>query len=454
MKQEILKEVDLLQETFESTCRFIWNHPELGGFEKESADYYRHVLSNEGFTIHNDENMEHAFYGEYGSGKPVIAILGEYDALPNLSQKVSTKKEPICENGPGHGCGHNLLGSAAVTSAIAVKRYMEKNTVTGTLRFYGCPQEELLNGKVKMMKHHMFDGCDVALAWHPMSVNAAYEAGYLASVSVKFRFKGITSHAAVAPEQGRSALDAVELMNVGVNYLREHVIDSARIHYTTDSGNFPPNVVPDDAGSWYFIRAPHMKDVLSILERIQKIAQGAALMTETTVTDTVEYGCWEMQPAKSLTDLAYQNLLEAPMPKYTLDEENFVKELQATLNPSSVDAITSITKEKEKAMHTSVGDRDFWQRIPLTASTDTGDVSFNMPMCTFTTACWPQGVNPHTWQASSCAGSSVGEKGAFYAAHVLAGMAFDILNHPDYLETYWKEFKANNSDYEVILYEE
>lgn len=202
-----------------------------------------------------------------------------------LSQKVSETKEEVTEGAPGHGCGHNLLGSAAATAAIAVKRFLENEGMEGTIRFYGCPEEEMLSGKVKMAYYHMFDDCDMAISWHPMSTNMVYDNGYLASASAHFEFKGRSSHAAFAPEVGRSALDAVELMNVGVNYLREHVTSKARIHYTTDSGGFAPNIVPPRAGSWYFVRAPYISDVKEILERVRKIAEGACLMTETSMKE-------------------------------------------------------------------------------------------------------------------------------------------------------------------------
>lgn len=452
IKQEIYKEIRQLEPLFQDCARTLFEHPETGGNEKFSANYLREILEKEGFTIHNVEKMEHAFYAEYGQGKPVIAILGEYDALPGLSQKVLSSKEAIVEGGPGHGCGHNLLGSAALIGAIAVKRFLEKNKVEGTVRFYGCPEEELLKGKVKMLRLGMFEGCDLALSWHPMDVNCSYEESYLANVSVRFAFHGKTAHAAVAPWQGRSALDAVELMNVGVNYLREHVIDSARIHYSTDSGNVPPNIVPDYASSWYFIRAPHMADVLSILERVQKVAKGAAMMTETKVDIDVEYGCWEMKKSKTMADVCYDNLKEAPAPQFSQEELSFAKEIQKTLDRQTVLNKDRLYGTKKRVMHPIVGDRSFWKDAFMTASTDTGDVSYNMPMSTFSCACWPIGVVPHTWQASACAGSSLGQKGAFYAAHVFAGQAFDFITHPEYVKMAQKEFRENKSvKYKSIL---
>ena len=226
-KKELHQIVDSLEPLCQKSCKRLWDHPEVGGEEKESANYFREILSEEGFVIVNEAELPHAFYAEYGSGTPVIAILGEYDALPGLSQTVSAQKEAVREGAAGHGCGHNLLGAASAVAAIAVKRFLEQENQEGTIRFYGCPEEELLSGKVKMSYHHMFDGCDMAISWHPMSANMVYDSGYLASASAHFKFYGKSSHAAFAPEVGRSALDAVELMNVGVNYLREHVTSKA-----------------------------------------------------------------------------------------------------------------------------------------------------------------------------------------------------------------------------------
>lgn len=444
-KRDLLDRVRDLAPTLDEAARFIWHHPETGGNEKVSAGFYRDKLAEEGFAIYNEPRLEHAFYAEYGSGSPVIAILGEYDALPGLSQQPTTEKCPVTEGAPGHGCGHNLLGSAAYTAAIAIKRMMQDEGLAGTLRFYGCPEEELLDGKVKMIKCGMFDGCDIALSWHPMDVTCAYDGGYLASISAHFNFHGRTSHAAVAPEKGRSALDAVELMDVGVNYLREHVIQEARIHYTTDSGGFLPNVVPDKAGAWYFVRAPHMADVLEIYERVKKVAEGAAIMTETQMDCTLDYGCWEMREAPLFADLASVNLALADAPSYTPEELEFASNLQATLDPSVVArGKRTYGAAEDEPLFLGAGARELWRKVPLTASTDTGDVSFIMPMCTFTTACWPIGVSPHTWQSSSCAGTTIGEKGALMAAQTFAGIAYDLLSDPAQVQVLKDEFRAGD----------
>ncbi|MCI8638081.1 MAG: amidohydrolase [Coprococcus sp.] len=450
-KQEMYDEVESLAPICQEISRKLWENPETGGDEKESADYLRKLLEEEGFTIVNTEHMEHAFYAEYGSGSPVIAVLGEYDALPGLSQKVCAEKEPVIPGGPGHGCGHNLLGAAAATTAIAVKRFLEKGEAKGTIRFYGCPEEELLSGKVKMAYYHMFDGCDMALSWHPMCANMVYDEGYLASASAKFFFKGRTSHAAFAPEKGRSALDAVELMNVGCNYLREHVVDKTRIHYTTDSGGFAPNIVPDKASAWYFVRAPHISDVKETLARIEKIAQGAALMTETEVDSKIEYGCCDINGNIRFTDLTYENLKEAPWPEYTEEEKEFARKLQEKLDPAVLAREEEIYHAAGMPVFEGICPRDLERKVPLTASSDSGDVSQIMPMNLLTTTCWPVGCAPHTWQAAASTGSSIGEKGALYAARVLAGTAYDLFTCPEVREEIIKEFREKDTGYSPMF---
>ena len=394
IKQDVYDEVQGLEPLCQEIWHTLWNHPELSGNERESANFLRKILSEEGFTIENNEHLEHAFIAEYGKGKPVIAILGEYDALPGLSQKADIKKEMVSEDGVGHGCGHHMLGAAATTAVIAIKRFLEKGKQKGTVRFYGCPEEELLSGKVKMAYHHMFDGCDAAVSWHPSDTNMAHDQAYLANASAHFYFHGVSSHAAFAPEQGRSALDAVELMSVGANYLREHVIDRTRIHYSTDSGGFAPNIVPDQASAWYFVRAPHMKDVKSTMERLKKVAQGAAMMTETTVDIEMGCGCCELSTNEAFADLAYANLIEADGPKYTKEELRFAKELQKTVEQGIIEKGKNLHQVYDEAMILGVSPRDKWKEAELSASSDTGDVSRIMPTCLFTTACWPIGCSP------------------------------------------------------------
>ncbi len=452
IKQDIYDEVQGLHTLCQSVCRQLWQHPEVGGAEKRSADYLRRIMKKEGFVLTDSKTLPHAFYAQYGSGSPVIAILGEYDALPGLSQQACARKEPVEPEGPGHGCGHNLLGAAAVVGAVAVKRFLEQSGMEGTVRFYGCPEEELLDGKVKMIAEHLFDGCDLAISWHPMDANMAHDRAYLANTSMRFYFSGTTSHAAFAPERGRSALDAVELMSVGCNYLREHVVDRTRIHYTTDSGGFAPNIVPDKAGAWYFVRAPHMADVKDTAARVEKVAKGAAMMTDTQVRTEHGCGCCEFKENNAFGDLTYANLIEADGPKYTAEELAFAGELQATVAQNIVEKSDALYRTQGAAMFTGVGGRELWKSCEMTASSDTGDVSYIMPTGLFTTACWPVGVSPHTWQAAASGGTTIGEKGALYAAKVIAGTAYDLYTKPDIRAQIVKEFKERDTgDYSPMV---
>ncbi len=449
-KKELHQIVESLEPLCQKSCKLLWEEPEIGGEEEESANYFRKILSEEGFVIVNEEKLPHAFYAEYGSGTPVIAILGEYDALPGLSQAVSDQKETVKEGAAGHGCGHNLLGSASAVAAIAIKRFLENENREGTIRFYGCPEEELLSGKVKMAYYHMFDDCDMAISWHPMSTNMVYDSGYLASASAHFEFKGKSSHAAFAPEVGRSALDAVELMSVGVNYLREHVTSKARIHYTTDSGGFSPNIVPPRAGSWYFVRAPYISDVKEILERVRKVAEGACLMTETSMEMKIDYGCCELLENHAYADLAYENLKEANLPAYTKEELEFASKLESTLADETVAHARMLYDTENLPLSTKVGARDLYRINPLTASSDSGDVSHMMPMCLISTTCWPAAVSPHTWQATASTGSTIGEKGALSAAEVMAGIAYDLYKHTEIREKIMKEFQEKKQNYKPM----
>ena len=305
-----------------------------------------------------------------------------------------------------------------------------------------------------MAYHHMFDGCDAAVSWHPSDTNMAHDQAYLANASAHFYFHGVSSHAAFAPEQGRSALDAVELMSVGANYLREHVIDRTRIHYSTDSGGFAPNIVPDQASAWYFVRAPHMKDVKSTMERLKKVAQGAAMMTETTVDIEMGCGCCELSTNEAFADLAYANLIEADGPKYTKEELRFAKELQKTVEQGIIEKGKNLHQVYDEAMILGVSPRDKWKEAELSASSDTGDVSRIMPTCLFTAACWPIGCSPHTWQATASGGTSIGDKGALYASKVAAGIVYDLFTKPQVLAKITKEFRERNKEPYTPMYEE
>ncbi|MGN1183219.1 MAG: peptidase dimerization domain-containing protein, partial [Faecalibacillus sp.] len=313
--------------------------------------------------------------------------------------------------------------------------------------------EETLEGKLKMIAASMFEGCDIALSWHPGDCNMTYDKAYLACTTAYYEFHGQTSHAGFAPEKGRSALDAVELMSVGCNYLREHVVDHTRIHYTTYSGGFPPNIVPDKASAKYCIRALRMSDVKDTLRRVDLVAQGAAMMSETEVTIHHGFGGYELLENKHLASLNYQNLLEAPAPKYTDEELTFAKQLQQTLPASSLHVYDEY--QANQIIFQGVAPRHAWKDHPVYASSDSGDVSYIMPTGLFNTACYPVGCAPHTWQVCSSVGMSIGEKGALYAAQVLAGSAFDLLTNEKIRNDIIDEFtRYNDGTYQTMLPDE
>lgn len=303
-----------------------------------------------------------------------------------------------------------------------------------------------------MIYYNMFDGCDFAFSWHPNAANMVFDNSYLANASARFYFTGVSSHAGFAPQNGRSALDAVEIMNVGVQYLREHVIDGTRIHYTTDSCGYAPNIVHPNANSWYYVRAPYMTDVKETLERVKKCARGAAMMTETQVRIEVESGCCEMLTNNAFGDITQKNLLEVELPVYTEEEMAFARKIQDSLS-MEVCARDRKTYGTDGPMFEGVADRNLWEKAPMKASTDTGDVSYIMPMNLFTAASWPVGVAPHTWQAAACAGSSIGEKAALYAAKVIAATAYDLATSPEDQEKIRKEFEQRRPDNYVPMYE-
>ncbi|MBQ1515444.1 MAG: amidohydrolase, partial [Lachnospiraceae bacterium] len=307
-KEELFETLRQLEDLGHDLAQAIWNDPEISGEETRAAERYRGIFREEGFTIVDEPRMPNAFYAEYGHGRPVIAFAGEYDALPGLSQKAVAHKEPAVEGGPGHGCGHNLLGTGCAMAAIAVKRYLQSaaeagEEVSGTVRFYGCPEEEALAGKTGMAYLGMFEGCDFCLTWHPMTANRVLDTQCLACARAEYHFTGVSSHAAFGPERGRSAWDAVELMNVGANYLREHVPDRTRIHYAPLPPLFVPNVVPDRAAVTYMVRAADMPTMRSVKERLDKVARGAAMMTETEVEIRLIGGTCEVARNSAFADL-------------------------------------------------------------------------------------------------------------------------------------------------------
>jgi aminobenzoyl-glutamate utilization protein B len=426
----------------------IWEWAELGLIEFKSSALLADELEKNGFTVQRGvAGMPTAFVASYGSGKPVIGVMGEYDALPGLSQKAIARKEPVVEGAPGHGCGHNIYGTSGMAGVIAAKMAMEAGGIKGTVKFFGCPAEENFSGKAFMVRDGFFAGVDAVLGHHPGVMNTASLKSCLAVNSVKFRFYGVAAHAAASPEHGRSALDAVELMNVGVNYLREHIIQEARVHYVVDCGGLQPNVVPAFARSWYYIRAPEREQVESIYKRIVDVAKGAALMTGTSFDVEFLEGTYNVIPNRVLAELVVRNMREVGTPKYTAEERAFAGEMAKMI--SAEEKREQLRKSKrpgwEKLMDVdldeSVAD-PFGEGDVMPGSTDVADVSWQCPTVEFSTASRVLGTPGHSWQATAFSGVSVGDKSLLFASKVIACSVIDLLSDPDLLLKAHGEFRS------------
>lgn len=429
----------------------IWGYAELGYVEFKSAKLLADEFEKHGFEVERGvAGIPTAFVGTWGKGKPVVGVMGEYDALPGLSQKVAPHKEPTKEGEPGHGCGHNIHGTSGLGGAIALRYAMEKAGVKGTVKFFGCPAEEMLSGKVWMVREGVFDGVDAVLSHHPSSMNVGGLSSSNANNAVKFHFRGKTAHAAGSPEMGRSALDAVELMNTGVNFLREHIIQDARVHYVIEEGGGQPNVVPDYARSWYLIRAPERDQLEPIYRRILKIAEGAALMTETELEVEFIKGIYNKVPNKTLSDAVAENMRAIGPPEYTDEEMAFAEEIAKSI--SMEDKRNGLWKSKrpgwEDLMDVLI-DRsvpDAWNDGEVSAgSTDVSDVSWQAPTMEFGTATYVLGTPGHSWQNVAMGGMSIGHKSLFFASKVIAATGLDLLTKPEMREAAWDELKRRKA---------
>lgn len=424
--------VDGKADNFKQVSKQIWDYAELGYHENKSSALLQAQLKDAGFSVESGVAGEPtAFVASYGEGKPVIGILGEFDALPGLSQKTVPQHEPVVPGAPGHGCGHNLLGSAAALAAVAVKEYMEANHVAGTLRYYGTPAEEGGSGKVFMVRDGLFKDVDVVLHWHPADHNSVTNGGMLAIISAKVTFHGIAAHAAMAPERGRSALDAVMLMGNGIEFMREHVPSNSRIHYIITKGGVAPNIVPDLAQMDLAARNPSNAVLADIWDRLLKISQGAALMTGTTVEVTNIRSDANIIGNDALAAVAQKNLEEVGGFALSDNERAFAIEIQKTLGidgPPSLDGTKSINPLRPVDLNAP------------SASTDVGDVSWTVPTIGFETATFVPGVAPHTWQAAALAGTSIGQRGMLVASKALALTAIDLFTTPSLVAAAREDF--------------
>ncbi|MET1260434.1 amidohydrolase [Flagellimonas sp. DF-77] len=427
-KTEVLQKLGDQHAKYGEIALQIWELAEMGYQEEKSSALLQRTLADAGFQIDSGvADMPTAFTASYGTGYPVIAILGEFDALPGLSQNAVPEKQSA--GGPaGHACGHHLFGTASAAAAIALKDWMKTNTIAGTIRFYGCPAEEGGGAKVYMAREGLFDDVDVALHWHPSSANAASAAAALANMSAKFRFHGVSAHAAGAPHMGRSSLDGVEAMNAMVNMMREHIPQEARIHYVITDGGKAPNVVPDFAEVYYYARH-NRRDVLrGIFERIVKAGEGAALGTGTTMEYELVNGVHELLPNLVLQKLVHDNLSEIGGISYTDEEREFGNKIAKTLGQPGLNEQRALVVQPYKEQARAYG------------STDVGDVSFVVPTVGFGTATWVPGTPAHSWQAVAAGGTSIGTKGMMVAAKTLVATAMDLFQDDSLIQQAKIEF--------------
>jgi aminobenzoyl-glutamate utilization protein B len=443
---EVADWLDERQERYITMSDTIWANPQVALAETVACDLQASFLEDEGFTVtRNVGDMPTAFYAEWGTGSPIIGFLGEYDALPNLSQKNQAEQDPEVPGGPGHGCGHNLLGTAALASAVALKAWLEANGKEGTVRYYGCPAEETLAGKVYMARAGVFDDLDAAITWHPSGYNTVWQGSCLAMDHIKFRFHGKTAHAGGAPHLGRSALDAVELLNIGVNFMREHVIDSARIHYVITNGGGQPNVVPDEAEVWYYVRAPERHQVEEISARIRNAARGACMMTDTTYEEHDVHGCYNYIANQALTNLSWDVMNAVGPIEFTEEEKQYA---QAVANGFAPDVIASAKarmdipeEDKKESLLGGIYEPNDPDSV-MSGSTDVGDVSWIAPTAQIMTTCFALGVPGHSWGITATGAMSIGHKGMIHAAKIMAITGAELFDNPDLLAAAKAEHEA------------
>ena len=455
-KEFVLNAVSRKQDLVVEVSDRIFDFAETGFHEFETAKLYQQVLEKEGFAVEMGiAGMPTAFKATYGNGKPVVGFLAEYDALPELSQVGGcTERKPVCgENPDGHGCGHNMLGAASLSAALGLKRYLEETKKSGTVVYFGCPGEEGGSGKAFMAKGGAFSGLDAAITWHPGDLTRADTGSSLANYQVAYKFYGTSAHAGGAPHLGRSALDALELMNMGVQFLREHVVPEARIHYAiTNTGGYSPNVVQPYAEVLYLIRAPKNKQVEEIYRRVNKIAEGAAHMTETRVEIDFVKGCSNLVSNKVIAKKLWENLTELGAPEYTKEEMELAQAIHDSVGESCYESIEKVAKTCDKETKKEVlahrGEAMYRFVAPFDpvgimsfGSTDVGDVSWNCPTAQAYVATWAAGTPGHSWQVVSQGKSGLAHKGLIYAAKAMAGAAVDLIEDPEIIKEAWAEME-------------
>ena len=456
----IINWIEENRDRFIDMAETIWQTPEVAWREFKSSRLQADFLAAEDFLIAwNVGGLNTAFVAEWGNEGPVLAFVGEYDALPGLSQSKEPFQDALIENGAGHGCGHNLLGTGALAAAVAVQKWLQKTGMPGIVRYYGCPAEEEGGGKVFMARAGAFDDIDAAFNFHPDVINMPNKGSTLGINAINYRFHGRTAHASIAPHEGRSALDAVELMNVGVNYLREHVKSDVRIHYIITNGGQAPNIVPDKAEVLYYIRAAEKDYLTEVVERIRKVAEGAAMMTETTLEVRFQDGFSPVLNNHYLADLQYQSMQKIGALEFTEEEIAYAQQVNDAFGGTNsayltqrIAALSSLEKESDLPDLL-----DELKSQPLVAenfpaldigvispgSTDVGDLSQVAPISMLATACWPTSVPGHSWGNVSASGMSIGHKGMLHAAKIMALTAAEIYANPEHLKPIKVEFQRH-----------
>ena len=437
-KKSVIQSLEAKKQQYVDVATNIWNLAELGYKEGKSANLLQSMLKEEGFTIETGvAGIPTAFTATFGSGSPVIGVLGEYDALPGFSQDAVPFKKELSGNTNGHACGHHLFGSASAAAAIAVKNWLKTTGRKGTIRFYGTPAEEGGAGKVYMVRAGLFQDVDAVIHWHPGDDNNANPISSLSNKSAKFRFRGVASHAAASPERGRSALDAVEALNYMVNMMREHIPEKSRVHYVITRGGEAPNVVPAFAEVYYYVRHPKRDQVQSIFNRVVNTANGAAIGTDTKMEFEMIGGTHDLLLNRTLAEVMQKNLDKTGGVQYTAAEVDFGNKLQATFGfPAPPVANAGTVKPLKIEMDAGGG------------STDVGDVSYAVPTVGLRSATWVPGTAAHSWQAVACGGTEIGTKGMMVSAKTMALTAIDLFLHPELIEKAKAEFKQQIGTYQ------
>lgn len=437
---------------YDALARDIWEHPEISGREVRSSALHRDRLAASGFRIEEFPEMAHSFKAEAGCGAPVIGIMGEYDALPGLSQRVSHEREPVLEGGAGHGCGHNLLGVGSLAAAEALADALKKSGLPGTVRYYGCPAEEAL-GRIPLVAAGRFSDADCALTWHPADINSPHRYTTSANVAMTISFRGRASHAGMAPQAGRSALDAVQLMNIGLEFLREHVERGVLLHYVISDGGAKPNIVPERAATSLYLRAPTAEILRPAAKRLFKVAKGAAMMTETSVSWTITHGKCDYRPSTAIQDRMLSVMHSLPLPELGSEELAFARSLLSTMakkdRMATLDPVGAPGELLSHPVHRSVG--DFGAGYRIGGSLDTGDVSWIVPTGQLNAATWPLGIGAHTWQSTAASGSPMAFKAMRWAASVLAVTGYDLVAEPALLASAAMEYAASRKDWKSTM---